>query len=64
MTTIFERTELLNALTNLKNMCKLYKTCSECPVYDGVCKIKYTDPCDYELNTPEDPIWRAFKREV
>ncbi len=59
--TIFERTEIINALTNLKNMCKSYELCTECPAYDGICKIKYTDPSDYDLNTAVDVIWRAFK---
>ncbi len=59
--TIIERVEIRNALKCLKEMCASYKTCANCPAYVGHCQIKYTDPCDYELNTVDDNIWRAFK---
>ena len=58
---VIKRTDVLNALACLKAMCATYDTCGNCPAYDGICKIKYTDPEDYELNTDGDTIWRAFK---
>ena len=55
-----KKEDVLNALACLKAMCASYDTCSNCPAYNGVCKIKYTDPEDYELNTT-DEVWRAFR---
>ena len=57
---IVKRTDVLNALACLKAMCASYDTCSKCPAYDGICRIKYQDPEDYDLNTGDD-VWRAFK---
>ena len=59
--TIQNRLAVLEALACLKAMCASYDTCVNCPAYNGICKIKYTDPEDYELNTNMDAIWRAFK---
>ena len=56
----FKRQDVLNALACLKAMCASYDTCADCPAYLGICKIKYTDPEDYDLNTVDD-VWRAFK---
>ena len=56
-----QRKDVLEALACLKAMCSSYEACSNCPAYDGMCKIKYTDPEDYVLNTEDENIWRAFK---
>ena len=55
-----KKEDVLNALACLKAMCASYETCTNCPAYDGSCKIKYTEPEDYDLNT-DDAVWRAFK---
>lgn len=55
-----KKEDVLNALACLKAMCSSYETCANCPAYMGICKIKYTDPEDYDLNTCDD-VWRAFK---
>ena len=55
-----QRKDVLEALACLKAMCSSYDTCSNCPAYVGICKIKYTDPEDYVLNTAEESVWRAF----
>lgn len=54
------RGDILKALACLKAMCADNKTCVDCPAYMGICKIKYTDPEDYDLND-ENGVWRAFK---
>lgn len=59
---MIKRTDILNALACIKDMCSSYETCGECPAYRGECKIKYTDPCDYELNTDSDSVWRCFQK--
>jgi len=59
-----KKIDILNALACLKAMCASYKTCAVCPAYNEsqcICSIKYSDPCDYELNTADNSIWRAFK---
>lgn len=56
-----KKEDVLNALACLKAMCVSYETCVNCPAYMGICKIKYTDPEDYDLNTSDDDVWRAFK---
>lgn len=58
---ITKRNDILNALACLKAMCASYETCVRCPAFNGVCRIRYVDPCDYELNSSDHPIWRAFK---
>ena len=58
---VIKKMDVLNALACLKAMCASYDICSKCPAYNRVCMITYTDPCDYELNVVEEPVWRAFK---
>ena len=55
-----QRLDILEALSRLKVMCASYDTCSNCPAYKDTCRIKDTDPKDYNLNLATD-IWRAFK---
>lgn len=51
---------IMHALAVLKDMCSLYTTCSNCPVFVGdCCRIKYSDPANYNLKLNEG-IWRAF----
>lgn len=58
-----KRIDILNALACLKAMCASYETCGQCPAYRGVCQIKYIDPCDYELNSTSDSVWRCFQND-
>lgn len=57
---IVKRMDVLNAIACLKAMCAS-ETCVNCPAYmGGSCKIKNTNPEDYDLNIGDD-VWRAFK---
>ena len=57
-----DREEIVFALGVLRDMCIAHDTCADCPAYSGICKIKYTDPEDYNLNTDTD-VWRAFEND-
>ena len=55
--------EIIKALELVRNICKNYDTCHQCPFYNidcDACVIQYKEPCDWILAN-ECTIWRAVK---
>lgn len=54
--------DIINALTTIRDICKNNERCAVCPLYSdnmGICNIKHIDPENWELSSSY--VWRAFK---
>ena len=55
------RAEIINALIIIRDICKGYGSCADCPFWDGngSCNIG-TYPENWDINIDFE-LWRAFK---
>lgn len=54
--------EIVEALKVIKQECSSGTLCLYCRLsFNGKCMFSQSDPCEWNINSPEETTWKAFK---
>lgn len=59
----YSHDEIINALKTVRNVCKQFDNCNQCPLYnmaETTCVVQSKPPCDW-IFIEESTVWRAIK---